>query len=185
MSNKQLSESVAHVNVQHIGGIDEVDVTIQPGVSILSGRNATNRTSFLQALMTGLGSKRCSLKGDADEGHVILEFGSETYTRTLTRENGTVVFGGDPYLDDPELADLFAFLLESNEARRAVTRGDDLRDIIMRPIDTDGIEAEIEACKRKREDLEAEIERLNEIERELPKQKSERQEKAKRTRIST
>ena len=179
VSKKQLSESVAHVNAQNIGGIDEVDITIQPGVSILSGRNATNRTSFLQALMTGLGSKRSSLKGDSDEGHVTLEFGSETYTRTLTRENGTVVFGGDPYLDDPELADLFAFLLESNEARRAVTRGDDLREIIMRPIDTDGIEAEIEACKRKREDLEAEIERLNEIERELPKQKSERQKKQK------
>jgi len=179
MSNQQLSDSVAHVNVQKIGGIDEVDVTIQPGVSIMSGRNATNRTSFLQALMTGLGSKRCSLKGDADEGRVTLEFGNETYTRTLTRENGTVVFGGDPYLEDPGLADLFAFLLESNEARRAVTRGDDLREIIMRPIDTDGIEAEIEACKQKREDLESEIERLNEIEKELPKQKSERQEKQK------
>ena len=43
--------------------------------------------------------------------------------------------------DDPELADLFAFLLESNEARQAVARGDDLRETIMRPIDTDEIES--------------------------------------------
>ncbi len=179
MSKNQLSESAARVNVQNIGGIDETEISIQPGVSILAGRNATNRTSFLQALMTSLGSKQSSLKGDADEGSVTLEFGGETYTRTLARENGTVVFGGDPYLDDPELADLFAFLLESNEARRAVARGDDLREMIMRPIDTDSIEAEIEACKRKRDELETEIERLDELESELPELETDRGKKQK------
>ncbi len=179
MSENKLSESTAHVHVQNIGGIDETEVSIHPRVSILAGRNATNRTSFLRALMTALGSKRGSLKGDADEGSVALEFDGETYTRRLTRKNGTVVFDGDPYLDDPELADLFAFLVENNEARRAVTRGDDLREIIMRPIDTDSIEAEIEACKRKRDDLETEIERLDEIELELPELEADRREKRK------
>ncbi len=177
MVKNQLSESIVRVNVQNIGGIDEAEIAIQPGVSILAGRNATNRTSFLQALMTGLGSKRSSLKSDADKGSVTVELGDETYTRTLTRRNGTVVFDGNPYLDDPELADLFAFLLESNAARRAVARGDNLQEIIMQPIDTDGIEAEIKACRQKRDDLETEIKQLDELERELPRLEADRREK--------
>jgi len=177
MSMDKLAESTTRVEVRNIGGIDEAEVTLPPGVSILTGRNATNRTSFLQALVAGLGSNRSSLKGDADEGEVTLEIGGETYTRTLKRRGESVAFGGDPYLDNPELADLFAFLLESNEARRAVARGDDLREITMRPIDTDSIDAEIETCKRERDEIEAEIERLDELERDLPDLETERREK--------
>lgn len=173
----QTSQSAVHVDVRNIGGINEASVTLSEGVSILAGRNATNRTSFLQAVMAGLGSRQISLKGDADEGSVTLEFGGETYTRTLTRRGNSVAFGGDPYLDDPELADLFAFLLEDNEARRAVARGDNLREIIMRPIDTDSIDAEIRKCKQERTDLETEIEKLDDLERELPELETERQKK--------
>lgn len=168
MSKDQLSEPFVRVHVQNIGGIDEAEAAISPGVSVLSGRNATNRTSFLQALMAALGSKRSSLKGDAKKGSVTVELDDETHTRTLTRKHGTVDFSGDPYLDDPEVADLFAFLLGNNEARRAVTHGDDLREIIMRPIDTDRIETEIKTCKQQRDDIESEIERLNELEQKLP-----------------
>lgn len=173
----QTSQSAVHVDVRNIGGINEASVTLPEGVSILAGRNATNRTSFLQAVMAGLGSRQISLKGDADEGSVTLEFGGETYTRTLTRRGNSVAFGGDPYLDDPELANLFAFLLEDNEARRAVARGDNLREIIMRPIDTDSIDAEIRKCKQERTDLETEIEKLDDLERELPELETERQKK--------
>jgi len=179
MTNNQIPKPTVHVTVENIGGINQSEVIIQPGVCILEGRNATNRTSLMRAIMAGLGSNRSSLKGDAEEGSVTLKFGDETYTRTLTRQNGTVVFDGNPYLDDPEVADLFAFLLESNEARQAVARGDDLREIIMRPIDTDGIEAEIEACRQKRDDLETEIKRLDELERELPGLETDRREKQK------
>lgn len=136
-----MSLSRTRVEVRNVGGIDEATVTVPPGVSVLAGRNATNRTSFLQALMAGLGSDRVSLKGDPSEGSATLTVGDETYTRTLERTENGVVFGGDPYLDHPGVADLFAFLLENNEARRAVTRGDDLREIIMEPIDTARIES--------------------------------------------
>lgn len=172
-----ISKPVVRVDVRNIGGIDEASVTLPDGVSILTGRNATNRTSFLQALMAGLGSRQSSLKGDAEEGEVALELGDETYTRTLQRRGDSVAFGGDPYLDDPELADLFAFLLENNEARQAVARGDDLREIIMRPIDTDSIDAEIRECKRERDDLETEIEKLDSLERDLPNLEADRREK--------
>jgi chromosome segregation ATPase len=126
--------------------------------------------------MSGLGSDRVSLKGDASEGSVTLTVGDETYTRKLEQTDNEVAFGGDPYLDDSGVADLFAFLLENNEARRAVARGDDLREIIMRPIDTAHIDSEIEATKRERDDLEARIEELDELELELPELEAEQEE---------
>ena len=168
MESSLRSDQSIEINVSNIGGIDEASVTIPPGVSILTGRNATNRTSFLRALMAGFGSERCSLKADAESGSVTVTLDDTTYTRTLTREDTAVVFGGEPYLDDPDPADLFAFLLEHNAARQAVARGDDLRSLIMRPIDTDALAAEIAACKRDRDDIEAERERLDTLERELP-----------------
>ncbi|WP_440009737.1 archaea-specific SMC-related protein [Halomicrococcus sp. SG-WS-1] len=162
------------ISVRNIGGIDETEVTLASGVTALTGRNATNRTSLLQALMAALGSERASLKADADEGTVTLELGDETYTRTLTRSNGTIATSGDPYLDDPELADLFAFLLESNEARRAVARGDDLRDLIMRPIDTDRIQAEIEQLESEKRNLDERLDELDTLANRLPELERER-----------
>ncbi|WP_339104609.1 archaea-specific SMC-related protein [Haloterrigena salinisoli] len=168
----------ATLSVDNIGGIDETEVTFHRGVTVLSGRNATNRTSLLQAIMAALGSEQASLKADAEEGHAALEFGDETYRRTLERRGGTIVTDGDPYLDDPELADLFAFLLETNEARQAVARGDDLRELIMRPVDTDAIQAEIEQYEQQKRDLDERLSELDDLEGRLPDLE------AKRTRLT-
>jgi DNA repair ATPase RecN len=175
MDSAQTAEAVAEVSVQNVGGIDDTSVTFQPGVTVLAGRNATNRTSLLQAIMAALGSDRASLKGDADEGRVELRIGNETYTRTLNRDpTGGVRFGGDPYLDDPEVADLFAFLLESNGARQAVERGDDLRELIMRPVDTESIESRIDELENERRRVDDRLEELEELSRRLPDLESER-----------
>jgi DNA repair exonuclease SbcCD ATPase subunit len=152
----------------NIGGIDETEIELRPGVSVLEGRNATNRTSLLQAIMAGLGSQNVSLKGDASEGSVELTVGDRTFTRTLERTNGTVVTRGDPYLDDPELADLFAFLLESNESRRAVARGEDLRELIMEPVDTAAIQREIDQFEEEKRGLDEQISELDSLKGELP-----------------
>ncbi|MFC7140076.1 archaea-specific SMC-related protein [Halosimplex aquaticum] len=156
------------VSVENVGGIDRTSVSFTSGVTILTGRNATNRTSLLQAIMAGLGSDDVSLKGDADEGHVEMTVGDETYTRTLERQNGTVVTSGDPYLDDSEIADLFVFLLESNEARRAVERSENLRDLIMRPVDTAAIEEEIEELQTERDEIEQRLDDLQSLRHTLP-----------------
>jgi DNA repair exonuclease SbcCD ATPase subunit len=170
------TQTYVNVDIQNIGGIDHTTVSLPEGVSVLTGRNATNRTSFLSGIMAGLGSERSALKGDADEGSVTLQIGDDTYTRTLTRNGSSVVFSGDPFLDDPTLGDLFAFLLEDNEARRAVARGDDLREIIMRPVDTNRINAKIEECKRERNDIEARIEELDKLKQELIDLEEDREE---------
>lgn len=162
------------LTAQNTGGIEQTSVSFDPGVTVLVGRNATHRTSFLQAIMAALGSEEVSLKGDANEGSVRLELENDVYTRTLTRQNETVHLSGDPYLDDPELADLFAFLLESNEAQRTVALEGTLREIIMGPVDTDAIQAEIESKKTEQRDLEDRIEGFESLKPKLPSLEEQR-----------
>ncbi|MFC6963695.1 archaea-specific SMC-related protein [Halocatena marina] len=168
MSASQIEAEKMQLSVENIGGIDGTTVEFTPGVTALAGRNATNRTSLLQAIMAAFGSDHVSLKGDADQGQVDMTIGDTTYTRTPERRNGTIVTGGNPYLDDTELADLFAFLLESNEARQAVARSDDLRELIMRPVDTDAIQAEIEQLEAEQREIESNLEDLDSLADRLP-----------------
>jgi len=133
MEQSKVEGSEVSLEVENVGGIEQTALTFEPGVTILTGRNATNRTSLLQAIMATLGSNRASVKGNADSASVTLEIGNETYSRQMERRANGIAYEGDPYLDDPELADLFAFLLESNEARRTVALDGDLREVIMRP----------------------------------------------------
>jgi len=173
MSQAQAAEEHAELSVENVGGINTTEIALSPGVTSLTGRNATNRTSLLQALMATLGSEQVSLKGDADHGKVALDLDGETYTRTLERRNCTVVFDGDPYLEDIEAAELFGFLLESNEARQAVARDDDLREVIMRPVDTAAINAEIEQLEAEKRALDDELDRLDSLDSRLPELETE------------
>ena len=168
MSSQESKARFARLRSENIGGIDETTVDLDTGVNVLVGRNATNRTSFLQSIMAALGSENVSLKGDADEGFVDLEIGDQLYTRTLTRTADGIVTTDDPYLDDPELADLFAFLLESNEARRTVAQSGDLHELIMRPIDTEALRGEIDELQTERREVDEELEELEKLKRDLP-----------------
>ncbi|WP_411964427.1 archaea-specific SMC-related protein [Haloferax sp. YSMS24] len=170
----------ATVRIRNIGGIDSRDVTLTPGVTVLTGRNATNRTSFLRALMAGCGSDAASIKGDADEGSVKLELDGRTFTRVLSRENGRVESSGTPYLRETTTADLFAFLLSSNEARQAVVTNRDLHDVIMTPVDTEAIEAEIDRLQTERKETERKLDELSSLEsdeRSLAQRRDELQSK--------
>ncbi len=156
------------VDVEHVGGIDHARVEIPPGVTVLAGPNASNKTSFLRALMGVFGSDAASIKGDEETARVELEVGDRTYDLRLERTGTGVATGGDPYLDDPELADLFAFLLRSNEARRAVARDADLRELITRPVDTETIRARIRELRAEKATVDEELEAIEELKRRLP-----------------
>lgn len=162
--------------VENVGGIDETSVEIPPGVTILAGENATNRTSFLQAIMAAMGSDQATLKGDADKGRVRLEFEGDVYERRLTRVGDGVRFEGDTYLDDAEVANLFAFLLETNEGRLAVNRGDDLRKIIMRPVDIEALKRDIERLEGEKSKIKDEIATIESRKTDLPKLEQRRTE---------
>jgi chromosome segregation ATPase len=179
MTGTQQSIKSAHLSVERIGGIEETSVDLPPGVTILTGKNATNRTSFLQSIMAAMGSSNASLKADADEGGVTLEIGGETFERSLERTNGNVTFSGNGYLENPEVGDLFAFLLENNEARQSVARGDDLREIIMRPVDTAAIRQEIRQLESEKKEITNRIEEIESRRQniaELERKKNEIQE---------
>ena len=162
------------IDIENIGGIEQRTVDLPPGVTVLEGGNATGRTSFLQALMAALGSKRATLKGDADEGRVTLTVNGQTYTRTLSRAGENIHFGGDPLLDDPELADLYAFLLSDNEVRQTIEQQGDLHEVLMRPVDTEEIQAEIESLHQEQKQVEADIERAKDAVDELTELEEER-----------
>ncbi len=166
-TSEQVTDS-AHFSVENIGGIDRTDVEVPPGVTVLTGKNATNRTSFLRAIMCAMGSERVSLKGDADDGSVELSLDGETFERRLSRAGDGVTFEGDSYLDDPEVADLFAFLLETNDARQAAAREESLRDVIMRPVDVDAIRTEIRRLESEKGDINDELARIESRKRDLP-----------------
>ena len=181
MSSTQIGEGTVRLTVENVGGIDHTDLRFTPGVTVLAGRNATNRTSLLRALIAGLGSEHVSLKSDADEGRVELTIDENMYTRTLARADSAnsagsraVDTGGEPYIEDAKLAGLFAFLLETNEPRQAVAQGKDLRELIMRPIDTDALQAEVDQLESEKRDLDAEIDQLDQLEDRLPDLEKER-----------
>lgn len=158
--------SMTAIEVSNIGGITDASVELGSDVTILVGRNATNRTSLLQAMRVALGSDHTPLRSDAKSGDVTLSIQGDAFDRELVRENGTIRTGGEPYLEDPAVADLFAFLLEDNPARRAIERGDDLREVLLRPVDVDKIEARIRSLREEREQLKTTIDDLEETEGE-------------------
>jgi DNA repair exonuclease SbcCD ATPase subunit len=157
------SGTEATVTVENIGGIDEYRLTLEPGCTVLEGRNATNRTSLLSAIADVLGGEQATLKSDAEDGRIELALGGETYTRTYARRNGGLHSEGEQYTDQRALVELFVRLHEDNPIRRGVERGDDLRELLMRPVDTRQIEREIRSLEGERAEVE---DRLQEIERE-------------------
>jgi len=164
----------AALDIENIGGIDDLSVDLPPGVTVLTGPNASNKTSVLQALMAALGSDNVSLKGDADTGRVELDIDGNSYERRLKRTETGVTTEGNPYLDDHELADLFAFLLRSNEARRSVEADTDLRELIMRPVDMDAIKREIDQLQEEKRRLDDELDELSSLKERLPKLEQEK-----------
>ncbi len=175
MKSGQSARGTVRLRARNVGGISEAEVAFEPGVTVLAGPNATNRTSLLRATMLALGSDRGSLKGAADAGQVEMVVDGTTYTRTLERAAEAVSLGGDPYCEELTAAELFAFLLGDNEARRAVEQGADLRELIVRPLDTAAIRAEIQELEEERARLDERIARINEREAELPGLRRERE----------
>jgi peptidoglycan hydrolase CwlO-like protein len=165
----------ARFEVENVGGIDETGVTLDRGVTVLVGRNATNRTSFLESIAAAMGSERATLKGDADRGRVTLDLGGTTYERTLTQTPEGVRFSGEGYLNDPSVADLFAFLDADNEVRRSVERGGDLRELVMRPVDVSAIESAISRLESEKSEINDELATIESRKRDLPELERERE----------
>jgi DNA repair exonuclease SbcCD ATPase subunit len=172
--------NTTRVTVSNIGGISADDITLSAGVTVLSGQNATNRTSLLKALAAAQGSENVSLKGDTTEGSVELTLDGERYQRTIRRVGDSLVFEGECPVDPAhrDVAELFAFLFEQNRARAAIRRGENLRDVVMEPVDTDEIEERIATLQSQREQKERALEELESMRSQLPALREHRDELA-------
>ena len=175
MSGSPVAGEVTEVNIKNIGGIDEASLQIGSGVTALVGENATNRTSIIQAIAAGLGVDQYSLKSDSDSGEVQLSVDGETYTRKLWRENGSIRTDGETYLDDPTVGELYGVLLRSNRIRQAVREGRNLRELILEPVDTQGIEEEISDRVNERREVDDELDRLDSMAEKRTELETERQ----------
>jgi peptidoglycan hydrolase CwlO-like protein len=176
MESGQSATEEVRLRARNVGGISRAEVALRPGVTVLAGENATNRTSLLRAAMLALGSDRGSLKGDAETGRAELTVGDETHARTLERTAEGVRLDGDPYLEEATTAELFAFLLGDNEARQAVQRGADLRELIVRPVDTEALRAEIRELEAERDRIDERVAAIAEREERLPELRRRRAE---------
>lgn len=159
------------VTITNLGGIDTLETSLPPGVSLLSGENASNRTSFLQSVAAALGGDRsaATLKSDADEGSVSLSVDEVQGTRTYRRTDAGVTRDGDPVTDAEELVDTYVSIFADNPARRAVRNGgEDLRDILMRGVDTAEINANIHQLKHRRSAIEEQLSDVESAKSRLP-----------------
>ncbi|WP_433634203.1 archaea-specific SMC-related protein [Halomicrococcus sp. NG-SE-24] len=157
------------IEIRNIGGISEAEVSFTPGVSLLSGKNASNKSSFLRALAAVLGGPDPQLKSDAREGFVRLETADAEYHVELTaRDGGQVVSDANRFSDLEELCELFVALDETNPVRQAVINDGDLYELLMKPVDTEAIETEISHLKSRKDDIDGRLDELSRKEDRLP-----------------
>jgi len=145
------------LDIENVAGIRSGTATLEPGVNAIQASNWQGKTSFLTAIETAVGTAAQLTEG-ADRGWVRLETPSTTVETELVREDGRVARHGEGYLTDERdlaVADLFAFLGESNDVRRAVREGADLEPLLTRPLDLEDIESQIATLQEDRRRVEA------------------------------
>jgi chromosome segregation ATPase len=175
--------STLEIEIRNVGGIDEASFAFQSPVSIITGPNATNKTSLLQALAFALGRDEVSIKSDADEAEVTLTIGERTVTRTASRRGRGVQIGGDAWVsdsDDRELFEYFGCLLEFNPLRSAVRQNEDIESVLKEPIDIDALEAEQSAKISEKRRLQRQVDQLEDVETELRERERTIEEKRER-----
>lgn len=158
------------IDIERIAGILSGSATIEPGINAVRGSNWQGKSSFIEAVKTGLGTSTELTEG-ADSGRVEVQTPDAAVTVDLARENGSVVRHGTPFLDaeyDVIGADLFACLDDRNDIRRTVRRGETLEDVLLRPLDFQDIDEQIADLKREREQVDAELSQAKEASKRLP-----------------
>jgi len=137
--------STIDLSVTNVGGIHELDITLDEGTSLITGENASNKTSLLQALLFALGKDEVPLRTGVEQASVTLEFKGETVKRTATRKGRSISVNGEPLIDDNhdrKLYSRFAGLLETNPLRRAVQTDTDFDTLLKEPLNLDDLEQE-------------------------------------------
>ena len=158
------------LTIENVAGIRQGSARIEPGNNVVRAANWQGKSSFLQAIEAAMGTA-APLTESADTGRVELETPGETYVIDLQRQNGTVASSGSGLLEeeyDRIRADLYAFLDEDNAIRDAVRRGEDLADLLTRPLEFENIEERIAELRSERSSVDAELSNAEDAANRLP-----------------
>lgn len=158
------------IDIENVAGIRGGEATIRPGTNAVSSSNWQGKSSFLTAIETAMGTASVLTEGE-DRGSVELDTGDRQVRVELVRTDGTVSRRGEPLLTNDRVraaADLYAFLDEDNEVRRAVRNGENLEDVLTRPLEFEDIDERIASLVRERDGVDAELSRAEEAGTKLP-----------------
>lgn len=166
MSSQMPNAESLDIKISNLGGIEYREAEIPPGITVLSGPNATNRSSFLRALATAFGVDAATLQANKDEGYVSMNIDDAEYTRTFGTTSSGVQPGGDTFTEGTSAQRELAFLLKSHPIRQLI-RGDfsatELRDELMAPVDTAAIQRRISELEEEKHELNAELDEIAKI----------------------
>jgi len=163
------------ISVSDVGGIKNQELSLSTGCSIISGTNATNKTSLLKAISFGMGAEGVPIRSGATEAEVTLTVNGSSTTRAARRRGTGLEVSGEPWLRTDEARKKFetaAALLEFNPLRSAVRQGKNVEDALKGPVDFDELERERSALLEEKRSLEREVERLDDVEGKLERQEA-------------
>ncbi len=164
---------IIKAEIKNIGGIEDIKFNLKPGINLLVGENAKNKTSILNGIMAAMGSNKPTLRKGTNKGKATINIKGKKHTNSLKRENGNIIHSNQR---DTTKEDLFSFLIEENETRQAVERRGDLRNIVLKPIDIEKIENKEKNLRNQKFNLRDELKSLKEKKKELQELKSKKKE---------
>ncbi|MFC7157144.1 archaea-specific SMC-related protein [Halomarina halobia] len=157
------------IRARNVGGIDELTLELDGQTNVVSGRNASNKTSLLESIAFGLGARSVPIRSGADEASVELTYDGTTVERRAQRTRDGTRRLGDGWIegDDALLLERFGSLLETNELRVAVATGGDVEALLKEPMDIEAIEREQSRVMDRRRRLEGELDELDDVDQRL------------------
>jgi len=157
--------------IENVGGILHAEAEITPGLNAVQASNWQGKSSFLEGIKVALGISK-QLTQRKTTGQVHYSSDAKSGVVQLGRKEGSVRQIGTPILADEYdfvRARLFACLGEQNEIRQAVRNGENLKQLLLRPLDFENIDEQIRTLRAERNQIDQEIELAEKAQNRLPK----------------
>lgn len=161
---------------ENIAGIYRGRATLTEGVNAVRASNWQGKSSFLAGIETAFGTKEPLTEGES-HGMVTLQTEDGEYEIELTRSGNSMVMEGQPYLTDEydqRCTDLFAFLDEDNDVRRAVRNGRNLEDVLTQPLEIEDVDKRIKQLNHERKQVTRQLDDARQKADELTELKQQR-----------
>ncbi|PSQ17525.1 hypothetical protein BRD00_07430 [Halobacteriales archaeon QS_8_69_26] len=167
------------LTVENVGGIESTEVEFGEGITLVTGTNASNKTSLLRAIQFAFGVDSVPIHTDADTATVEMEFEGKHVSRTARHRSGDVAVEGQGWIEDPDdvaLFERFGALLETNPLRTAVGGSGDIERLLTEPMNVDALRREQSRKMEEKRELQSRLEDLSDVDERLEECREERSE---------